>query len=149
MKFSRLFNTKGVYNIGMQETIFTKIIKGEIPSFKVYEDDKTYAFLDINPIQPGHTLVVPKNPKEFLWDLESEDYQAVMATVQKVGQQIRKQLNPKYVGIEVLGMDVPHAHVHVFPFNTKAEFRNIPKPENAPSMEALAEMAKKLQIGVE
>jgi len=133
----------------MQETIFTKIIRGEIPSFKVYEDDKTYAFLDINPIQPGHTLVVPKNPMEFLWDLESEDYQAVMATVQKVGQQIRKKLNPKYVGIEVLGMDVPHAHVHVFPFNTKEEFRHIPQPEDAPSTDVLAEMAKKLQLSVE
>ena len=149
MKFSQSLNHKAVYNRDMQETIFTKIIKGEIPSFKVYEDDKTYAFLDINPIQPGHTLVVPKNPKEFLWDLESEDYQAVMATVQKIGQQIRKQLSPKYVGVEVLGIDVPHAHVHVFPFNTKEEFRHIPRPEDAPSAEALAEMTKKLQLSVE
>ena len=133
----------------MQETIFTKIIRGEIPSFRVYEDDKTYAFLDINPIQPGHVLVVPKNPKEFLWDLESEDYQAVMGTVQKIGQQIREKLNPKYVGIEVLGMDVPHAHVHVFPFNTKEEFRRIPLPEDAPSAEELQAMAKKLELGVE
>jgi len=130
----------------MAETIFTKIIKGEIPCHKVYEDDKTFAFLDINPIQPGHILVVPKNPSEFLWDLESEDYQAVMKTVQLIGRQIRDKIKPKYVGIEVLGMDVPHAHVHVLPFNTKAEFRHIPSPENAPSSEDLAKMAELLKI---
>ena len=130
----------------MQETIFTKIIRGEIPSYKVYEDDKTYAFLDINPIQPGHVLVVPKNSQEFLWDLDSEDYQAVMATVQKIGQKIRSELQSKYVGIEVLGMDVPHAHVHVFPFNTKEEFRNIPDPSSAPSTEEMQKMQTKLSI---
>ena len=130
----------------MQETIFTKISRGEIPSYKVYEDDKTYAFLDINPIQPGHVMVVPKNPQEFLWDLSSEDYQAVMATVQKIGQKIRSELQPKYVGIEVLGMDVPHAHVHVFPFNTKEEFRNIPDPSSAPSTEEMQKMQTKLSI---
>lgn len=133
----------------MQETIFTKIIRGEIPSYKIYEDDKTFAFLDINPIQPGHVLVVPKNPKEFLWDLDGDDYQAVMATVQKIGQKIRQELKPKYVGVEVLGMDVPHAHVHVIPFNTKDEFRHIPDPNNAPSEGAMAEMAKKLSMGVQ
>ena len=130
----------------MQETIFTKIIRSEIPSYKVYEDDKTYAFLDINPIQPGHVLVVPKNSQEFLWDLDSEDYQAVMATVQKIGQKIRSELQSKYVGIEVLGMDVPHAHVHVFPFNTKEEFRNIPDPSSAPSTEEMQKMQTKLSI---
>ena len=135
-----------IYTKVMQETIFTKIIRGEIPSYKVYEDDKTYAFLDINPIQPGHVLVVPKNPQEFLWDLSSEDYQAVMATVQKIGQKIRSELKPKYVGVEVLGMDVPHAHVHVFPFNTKEEFRNIPDPSSAPSTEEMQKMQTKLSI---
>jgi histidine triad (HIT) family protein len=68
----------------MQDSIFTKIIKGEIPSHKVYEDDKTIAFLDINPTQPGHTLVVPKKQVEFLWDLDTDDYQAVMETARKV-----------------------------------------------------------------
>lgn len=128
----------------MQDSIFTKIIKGEIPCHKVYEDDKTLAFLDIHPIQPGHTLVVPKSQIDHLWDLAEEDYQAVMETSKKVADRLREVLQPVRVGVQVLGLDVPHAHVHVFPFNTTAEFRHVPDPQAEPDHDALAEMAKKL-----
>lgn len=133
-----------MYNSGMEDSIFTKIVKGEIPCYKVYEDDKTLAFLDIHPKQPGHTLVIPKKQVEFIWDLDDEDYKAVMATCKKVAQRINEVLDKAYVGEQVLGLDVPHAHVHVFPFSTLDEFhveRNmLAEPDHA----ALAEMAKKL-----
>lgn len=128
----------------MQESIFTKIIKGEIPCHKVYEDDQTFAFLDIHPVQPGHTLVIPKKQVEFVWDLDPQTYQAVMATVQKVGLRIREVLNTPYVGQQIIGVDVPHAHIHVIPFSTIDQFRYRPDMSAEPDHAALGEMAKKL-----
>lgn len=128
----------------MGDSIFTKIINGEIPAHKVYEDDRTLAFLDINPTQPGHTLVVPKKQVEFLWDLEDEDYQAVMASCKQVARRLREVLQVRYVGIKVIGEEVPHAHVHLIPFNLASQYfaRRPVAPE--PDHDALAEMAKKL-----
>ena len=100
----------------MQDSVFTKIIKGEIPCHKIYEDEAVFAFLDIHPKQPGHVLVVPKKQVEFVWDLPAQDYAALMAGAQKIGQHIREILQPSYVGLMVEGLGVPHAHVHVFPF---------------------------------
>jgi histidine triad (HIT) family protein len=128
----------------MQDTIFTKIVKGDIPAAKIYEDDKTLAFLDIHPVQPGHTLVIPKRQVEFMWDLEDEDYQAVMATVKKVATRLRATLTAPYVGVKVIGIDVPHAHVHVIPFTTTAEYNFHPDMNAEPDTVALDEMAKKL-----
>jgi len=130
----------------MQDSIFTKIINGEIPSHKVYEDDKTFAFLDINPIQPGHMLVVPKAQVGFVWDMQSDDYQALMATVQKVGQRLREVFPDKgRVGVIIEGLDVEdHAHVKVFPFTTDEEFRHRPDPNAEPDHASLAQLAQKL-----
>lgn len=128
----------------MEDSIFTKIIKGEIPCHKVYEDEKTFAFLDIHPKTPGHTLIVPKKQVEFVWDLEDADYQALMVTVKKVALRIKSVLKPPYVGELVVGVDVPHAHIHVYPFATMEESRRIPDPDAEPNHEALAEIAKKL-----
>ena len=128
----------------MSDSIFTKIIKGEIPSHKVYEDDNTLAFLDIHPKTTGHVLIVPKKQVEFVWDLDEADYQALMAAVQKVGQRIRDVLQLPYVGEMIIGMDVPHAHVHVFPFTTMEEYSRRPDMDAAPDHAALAEVAKKL-----
>lgn len=130
----------------MQDSVFTKIIKGELPCHKVYEDERTFAFLTIGPIQPGHTLVVPKKQVDHLWDLDDEDYQAVMAATKKVARHMRDVLQPKRVGIELVGLDVPHAHIHIIPFNTLEEFRVHPEDLPAPSQDALAEMAKKLRL---
>src|SRR5579884_402000 len=121
----------------MADSIFTKIIKGDIPSHKVYEDAQTFAFLDIHPKTAGHVLVVTKTEVEFIWDMTDEDYQALMATVKKVGQRIRKVLGSKYVGLQVVGEEVPHVHVHVFPFNNMAEFRQLPDPTAEPDHAAL------------
>ncbi len=125
----------------MTDSIFTKIIKGEIPCHKIYEDDKTFAFLDIEPIQPGHVLVISKK-QLHIWDLPDEDYEALMKTVKKVADRITKVLTPNRVGLQIVGVHVPdHAHVHVFPFNNMAEYRAAPRP--ASDIE-LAAIAKKL-----
>ena len=128
----------------MQDSLFTKIINGEIPCHKIYEDDKTFAFLDIYPKTTGHTLVIPKKQVEFVWDLEDGDYQALMATVKKAGRHIREVMGSAYVGVQIVGEEVPHVHVHVFPFDTLEEFRSIPDPNVEPDHAALAEVAKKL-----
>lgn len=130
--------------VGMADSIFMKIIRGEIPSYKIYEDELTFAFLDIHPVQPGHTLIVPKRQEEFLWDLPDKDYQAVMATAKLVTHHLKEALNVPYVGEMVMGVDVPHAHVHLIPFSTVAEFRHVPDMTAEPDHAALAEIAKKV-----
>ena len=128
----------------MADSIFTKIIKGEIPSHKIYEDEKTLAFLDIHPIQPGHTLVIPKQEVEFVWDLPDELYQAVMATAKKVALRLRETSGKKYVSERIVGIDVPHAHVQLIPFDYADELSVQQDMQAEPDHSALAEMAKKL-----
>jgi histidine triad (HIT) family protein len=128
----------------MEDSIFTKIIKGEIPSYKIYENQDVLAFLDIHPVQPGHTLVIPKKQVEFIWDLTEEDYNKLMAAVNMVAKQMRQTLAGKYVGLQVVGIDVPHAHVHLIPFSNMEEYRNRPNMSADPDNEALAAMANKL-----
>lgn len=127
-----------------QDSIFTKIIKGEIPCHKIYEDDKTIAFLDIHPTQPGHTLVVPKTQVAEFQDLDDQDYQAVWATVKKVANQIKTQLQPARVGVHVEGFDVPHVHIHVLPINHGFKDFTPADQTREPDHDALAAMAKKL-----
>lgn len=130
----------------MEDSIFTKIIKGEIPCHKVYEDEKTLAFLDIHPATPGHTLVIPKKQVEFLWDLEDEDYQSVMATARKVALRQREVLQVPYVGVKVIGTDVPHTHVHLVPFTNGAEYHTQADLNAEPDHAALAVVAEKLKF---
>jgi histidine triad (HIT) family protein len=130
----------------MQDSIFTKIIKGEIPSCKVYEDDKTLAFMDIHPVQPGQVVVVPKKQIGFVWDLSEDDYTALMLAVKKVGEKVREVFPSKErVGIMVEGLDVTdHAHVKVFPFS-KGEYRD-PPSDDEPNFTELELIAEKLRI---
>jgi histidine triad (HIT) family protein len=125
-------------------TLFTKIINGEIPSHKVYEDELTFAFLDIRPVQPGHVLVVPKNPVEFIWDLPDADYAALMATAKRIALRQREVLAVPYVGVKVVGEEVPHAHVHLIPFREAAAFHGIPNQTDEPDHDTLAAMAQTL-----
>jgi histidine triad (HIT) family protein len=129
----------------MQNSIFTKIIKGELPSHKIYEDDHTLAFLSIYPSVTGHTLVIPKKQVEALWDLDTETYAAVMATTRKVAVRLRDVLSVERVGERVIGLDVPHAHVHLVPFNTPEEFY-AKETADEPNHEALAALAAKLHF---
>jgi histidine triad (HIT) family protein len=130
----------------MADSIFTKIIRGEIPAHKIYEDDKTFAILDHNPKSPGHTLVIPKKQVTYIWDLSEEDYQDLMSSVRKVGFRLKEVLKPKWVGIAVQGLAVPHAHVHVFPFNSIEEYNHIPDPEHFLPESELDEIARKLEF---
>ncbi len=110
-------------------TIFTKIINGELPSYKIYEDEKTYAFLDIEPEAEGHTLVIPKIEVDKVYDLPDSDYQAVMATVKKLARHMEEVLGER-MQIKIVGIDVPHAHVHILPVNENwAGERNIKPTE--------------------
>lgn len=129
----------------MQDSIFTKIIKGEIPSHKVYEDDKTYAFLDIHPVQEGMVLVVPKVQVAEFMDLDDEDYIALWQTVKKVARRLQEMYpNKRRIAVQVEGLDVDHVHVKLFPIDTGDEFRAVADPHAEPDHAALAELAKKL-----
>lgn len=112
----------------------------------MYEDEHTYAFLDIHPLTEGHTLVIPKKPVEFIWDLESDDYQALMATVQKIGAHLRAVLNVPYVGIKVVGVDVPHTHVHVVPFTSASQMDSNRASTDEPDHTALAKVLEKVRL---
>lgn len=131
----------------VQDSIFTKIVQGEIPCHKVYEDEHTLAFLDINPVQPGHTLVIPKKQVEFVWDMDEETYGAVMKTAHHVAKRLQKVMGRKYVGEAVVGIDVPHAHVHLIPFDEPEQLKKVLTPEvNPVTQEELAEIATKLRM---
>jgi len=97
-------------------SVFTKIVQGEIPCYKIYEDEKTMAFLDIEPEVSGHILVIPKVEVDKVYELEADDYDAVMATVKKLAQHMNKVLGERIM-IKIVGIDVPHAHVHLMPVN--------------------------------
>ena len=97
-------------------SVFTQIINGEIPCYKIYEDDKTLAFLDINPETPGHTLVIPKTEVDKIYDLSDEDFTALMTTVKKLSKHMEQVLGARTLW-KVIGSDVPHAHVHLLPFD--------------------------------
>ncbi len=97
-------------------SIFTRIVNGEIPSYKIYEDDKTYAFLDIHPEVKGHVLVVPKNEVDKIYELPDEDYHALWASVKKIAAHM-EEVTGRRIVMKVIGIDVPHAHVHLLPFD--------------------------------
>ena len=103
-------------------TIFTKIAKGEIPSYKVAENEDFYAFLDINPLVAGHTLVIPKNVEDdYIFNLDPKTYEGLWAFAAKVAAAIRAAVPCKRVGVAVLGMEVPHTHIHLVPLNSEAD----------------------------
>jgi len=102
-------------------TIFSRIINGEIPSYKVAEDASHYAFLDINPVQKGHTLVVPKKEVDYIFDLEPDDLASLTVFAQQVAKKIKKVTGCKKVAMVVLGLEVPHAHIHLIPINSEAD----------------------------
>lgn len=129
----------------MTETIFTKIIKGEVPCYKIYEDNKTFAMLDIDPLSDGHTLVISKNQVDKVYELPDSDYQALFQTVQKVAQRINDKLGVR-AGIIVEGLGVPHAHVHVVPMYDNDVLQLHHGYPVDKSQDALTAMAEKLEF---
>lgn len=99
------------------ETIFSKIIRGEIPAYKVAEDEHFLAFLDISPLAKGHTLVIPKNPVDYIFDMEGEDFNGIWIFAKEVAKKIKKAIPCKKVGLAVVGLEVPHAHIHLVPID--------------------------------
>lgn len=128
----------------MQDSIFTKIIRGEVPCHKVYEDDRVFAFLDIHPLQPGHTLVIPKVQVPFAWDLDEPDFIALNLAAQKIARRIREVMQQPYVGEMIVGTDVPHTHIHLVPFDLPDQLHASQDMTTEPDHTALAEIAAKL-----
>ncbi|MDB5159857.1 MAG: hypothetical protein JWO99_120 [Candidatus Saccharibacteria bacterium] len=130
----------------MQDSIFTKIIRGEIPSHKIYEDEDVIAFLDIHPVTPGHTLVVPKKQVEFVWDLDAETYAKLTVATKKIALHLRETLDAEYIGSQIIGVDVPHAHIHLIPFMHAIDFHQEADQSQEPDHAALAKMAELLSL---
>lgn len=102
-------------------TIFSKIVAGEIPSYKVAEDDRFYAFLDINPLQKGHTLVIPKHEVDYILDLDDEEYAGLQLFAKRVARAIEQAFPCRKVGMAVLGLEVPHVHIHLVPMQSEQD----------------------------
>ena len=122
-------------------TIFTRIAKGEIPSYKVAENDEFYAFLDINPLAEGHTLVIPKNVEDdYIFNLDEKTYEGLWAFARKVAVALKAAVPCKRVGVAVLGMEVPHTHIHLVPLQTEGDL-DFRKKRPTVSDERKAELA--------
>lgn len=128
-------------------TIFSKIIAGEIPCYKVGEDEKNFAFLDINPVNKGHVLVVPKTENDYIFNLPDEDYASLTAFARKVAKAMERAIDCKRIGVAVIGLEVPHAHIHLIPINEEKDM-SFSKPKltlPAEEMQSIADaIAKEL-----
>jgi len=124
-------------------SIFSKIVQGEIPSYKVAEDDRFLAFLDINPNAPGHTLCITKSEVDRIWDLDEETYADLMRFSRKVAQVLESQIACERVGMSVIGLEVPHVHVHLIPLRNMEDARFTSKAEF--TGQAFEDLASRLQ----
>ena len=102
-------------------TIFSRIVKGEIPCYKIAEDEQFFAFMDINPVAVGHTLVIPKREDDYIFNLEDAEIGAMMVFAKKVAKAIEKAVPCKRIGVAVIGLEVPHAHIHLIPINQEGD----------------------------
>jgi len=126
-------------------TIFTKIVNGEIPSYKIAEDDKYYAFLDINPLAKGHLLVIPKQETDYLFDLEDDLLAGMTVFAKKIAVAMKKVITCKRIGVVVLGLEVPHAHIHLIPLQREgdANFSNPKLKFSDDEFQAIADSIRK------
>lgn len=125
-------------------TVFSRIIAGEIPSYRVGEDERYYAFLDINPVRLGHTLVVPKLEVDYLFDLDVEVLSGILPFAGRVARALESVLECKRVGLAVLGLEVPHAHVHLIPINSEGDLDFAKRLTPAPTAEDMAELGQRI-----
>lgn len=125
-------------------TIFSKIIQGEIPSYKIAENEKFYAFLDINPMSEGHTLVVPKQETDYIFDLDDTLLSEMTVFAKKVALSIQKAVSCKRVGVMVIGMEVPHAHIHLIPIQKEGDM-SLANPRIKLSKEEFERIAEKIK----
>lgn len=125
-------------------SIFSKIVAGEIPCHKIAEDERFLAFLDIMPLVPGHVLVIPKVEVDYIFDLDSEELSGILPFSKTVAAKIEKAVPCERIGITIIGLEVPHAHVHLIPINGVADM-NFERPKLKMSQEELAEIAEKIR----
>lgn len=131
-------------------SIFSKIAAGEIPSYRVAEDENNFAFLDINPMTPGHVLVIPKKETDYIFDIPEDEFSSLWAFAHKVAKAVKATMPCKRVAVAVLGMEVPHAHIHLVPINSEADmdFRKpklqLPDTEMRSIADAIAAQFEKL-----
>jgi histidine triad (HIT) family protein len=128
-------------------SIFTKIVNNEFPSFKVYEDDSFLAFLDAFPLAFGHVLVIPKNDTDYIFDLESEEYLSLWSLSKKIAKAMDKVIVCERIGVAVIGLEVPHAHIHLVPINGVSDI-NFEKPKKEFSKEKMQEIANKIKLAL-
>lgn len=128
----------------MSDSVFTKIINGELPAHRIYEDDKCLVIMDIRPIQAGHCLVIPKKQVEFIWDLEEDLYRHLWMVAKKTALRLREVLTPHRIGVIVDGEAVPHVHIQLIPANGAHDL-DAPRPVGEPDHDALRAMAEKLK----
>ena len=126
-------------------TIFSKIIKGEIPCYKIAEDDKFFAFLDINPLAKGHTLVIPKIEEDYIFNLDDETLAGMIVFAKKVALAIGKTIACNRVGLTVIGLEVPHAHIHLIPITRESDM-NFGNAKLKLDKEEMTEIASKIQL---
>ena len=124
-------------------SIFSKIISGEIPAHKVAETNEFLAFLDISPLAEGHVLVIPKTEVDYIFDLEDDIYMGLQMFAKIVATGIKKAITCKKVGVAVIGLEVPHAHIHLIPMN-RVDDMNFARPKLSPTQDELAATAKKI-----
>lgn len=129
-------------------SIFTKIIAGEIPSYKIAEDENFFAFLDISPLSKGHTLVVPKKEVDYIFDIEDKEHQALWHFAKNVAAAIKKAVPCKRVGIAVIGLEVPHAHIHLIPMNRVSDM-NFASPKLSFPAEEMEKVAASIRAQFE
>ncbi len=129
-------------------SIFSKIVNGEIPAYKVAENELYFAFLDIFPVAKGHTLVIPKKEVDYLFDLDDELYSGLQLFAKKVAKGIQKAIPCQKVGVMVLGLEVPHAHIHLVPMQTEADLLNFSKKQKF-SPEEFQEIAKLIAANID
>ena len=125
-------------------SVFTRIISGEIPCYKIAEDENYFAFLDINPLAVGHTLVVPKKEVDYIFNLDEELYAGLMLFAKKIAVALEKSIPCKRIGVAVIGLEVPHAHIHLLPLNSMRDI-NFSLPKMSPDQEELKEVADKIK----
>lgn len=128
-------------------TIFTRIINGEIPCYKVAEDERFFAFLDINPLNAGHTLVVPKIEVDYIFDLDDETLSGLILFSKRLGKAIERVIPCQRIGVAIIGLEVPHVHVHLIPMNTMEDI-NFKKPKLKFTVEEFKEIAQKIAAEV-
>lgn len=125
-------------------TVFSKIVKGEIPCYKIAEDERFFAFLDINPLTKGHTLVIPKEEVDYIFDIDDKSLSDMIVFAKKVAIAIEKSIRCSRVGVAVIGLEVPHAHIHLIPINHESDM-NFKNPKQKLTEKEMTEIAEKIR----